>query len=590
MRKLVLLPALLCLLPLGLSTAQDSGPSGAETRSYDLTGLTWSEFAPSAEVGKPQDWLAPDRVFESTEGANEQELHWRLRNCTGGARCFGDIEDLTNAVLSLCAADEDAGYSTDVTGSPRIRLTGSLELHRRFAWVLEAMQAAARAEVRLTASLLPPAPGAEVHVEEPQAVKLAAAGTLLGATSGALGEVMTLQRLEVFEFAQRLEADSPDRAGQTSPRMARLAAGREILAGALLLPDGRIWLHGWCAIQSLKAPRKDVPGAAMVDLPVTTWGFVPFSGLVANGGALIVDEGAQRVLVRVQVNGSLPNRTLECGPNLTLGLINVSGALLGLTPPAPWLCGAANDTADLRLGQSSHQAYESLVHGCASTAACRTLAERVGVLAGGAVRSVVALGPWLGILFTQPDETETPSPEFDAARREISAALAAINAGPAAKAFRIRAWRSKNPGASVASGKPDAADLSALGSPLLDRSVSMTGHQTCEVLDLELLSRVAGFQAAKADAGATLETAVVAFGTQFRLCARPRQDLTSATLRFALAEGDRKPGRSEGVETFRRQLAQAELSADLEVGAVVCCVVPAPGGEGHLVVSLQRTR
>ncbi|HRJ77950.1 MAG TPA: hypothetical protein PLF37_05500, partial [Planctomycetota bacterium] len=157
-------------------------------------------------------------------------------------------------------------------------------------------------------------------------------------------------------------------------------------------------------------------------------------------------------------------------------------------------------------------------------------------------------------------------------------------------AFRIRAWRSKNPGASVASGKPDAAELSALGSPLLDRSVSMTGHQTCEVLDLELLSRVAGFQSAKADAGATLETAVVAFGTQFRLCARPRQDLTSATLRFALAEGDRKPGRSEGVETFRRQLAQAELSADLEVGAVVCCVVPAPGGEGHLVVSLQRTR
>ncbi|KAA0218005.1 hypothetical protein EDM80_02275 [bacterium] len=590
MRKLVLLPALLCLLMLNPARAQEAEASGAETRAYDLTGLTWSEFASSAEAGKPQDWLAPDRLFENSEGANEQELHWRLRNCTGGARCFGDIEDLTNAVLSLCADGQEASYSTDVTGGPRIRLTCSAEIHRRFAWVLEALQAAAKTEVRLTAVLLPAAPGAEIRLEEPEAVKLAAAGTLLGATSGALGEVLALQQLEVCEFAQGLEPDSPERTGQTSPRMARLAAGRELLAGALLLPDGRVWVHGWSGRQNLKAPRKDVPGAALVDLPVTTWSYVPFSGLVANGGALVVDEGAQRLMVRVQIKGSLPNRTLECGPTLTLGLVNVSGALLGLTPPAPWLCGAASDTAHLRLGQSSHQAYESLVHGCASTAACRTLAERVGALAGGAVSSIVALGPWLGIMFTQPGETEAPGREFEAARREITAALAAINAGPAALGFRVRAWRSKNPGASVLGGRPQAADLSALGTPLLDRCVAMTGHQTCDVLDLELMSRVAAFQPATADAGATLDTAVVAFGTQFRLCARPHQDQALATLRLAWAEGERKPLRSEGVETFTRQLAQAELSADLDVGAMACCVVPAPGGEGHLIVSLQRTR
>ena len=594
------LVAVLALATLTLKPhAQDETPDDAPpaplqtTKSYDLSGLTLSELNRSSDVGKSLDWLAADRVMQPVI-SSEIGFDWQLRNSIGGARAWADVDTLMNAAFEFCnTGSEEIHWAADATGSPKVLVSCDEEMHRRISWVVETLRLTAAVRVRFRAHDLPAQSGFEPCIAAGEVAKVAKSGTLLGSWAGPLGECALFQRLKLQGFVQGYSSDT-EASSPASAVAAQLATGRELICSALLMPDGRVWVHGWAASQELVSLRRVETTKGSIELPRVRYGFAPFSALLENRGGIIIDEGdAGRTLLVCEVEGSMPNRTLECGTHHSLGLVNIAGMLVAETAEFPWLAGGDSEGQLHELGRTldgpGHNggrfyalsgASERLAAGLALT--CENLGQ------------AFSFGPYLALRISQPDRDSgtPPSEEFETSHQELATTLARINAGRQCLSLRVMAWRidakTQLP-ETVIGGKPTPAELQALGVAGFDRSVTGLVDQTLQLLDFEIAARL--LESGRAG--------MLCWGTQARLSLRAAPEgRVALELRLGMAEGDRKleavetgtPAARSTHERGVRLLAQGDLSGTLAVGEATSCVVPAPSESGWLVIAVQRLR
>lgn len=568
--------AALCVASLAQETPpiEEPPPPALNSKTYDFTGLVDDN-----KIAKLPDRLAPDCVFPDLEQPGD-ELSWSVRNYRGGARCFNNADEAMQAVLMFCTTGEPGNTHGDATGGQSITLTCDDELHRRVAWTLEALKAASAIRVKLRAYSLPPGTSAAC-ANAAEADKLAQGGMLLGAVSGQLGETLLVQQLKPWEFIQGYEV-LPE--GKCSVVRASLDAGRELVAGALLLPDGRVWLQGWCSRLEITETREVRSSCGKIECPRVKYSHAPLSALIENNGAALIDEGAHgRTLLVCSVEGTLPNRALDCGTRTTLGLVNVTSTLQGALPGLPWLVGANRGAT--KLGRSADPA-EAWAQPCVLHAATNAMANQLAYESQ-VLGAIVALGPYLGVRITEAGGDSESSPEeFEATRKQLSETLKAINAGRKPIELRAQAWRVKKVPAAIAQGNATPKDLQELGAAAFERILQGLPGQVLGLADLELAALITGD-------GPAPELGVAAWGAQLQWLARESAGGTAIELRLGLVDGERKLKSVEesGMVKFERATrapVQAELNGTLAANSVLCSVVP--DGEGYLVVAVQRVR
>jgi hypothetical protein len=549
-------------------------PPEMSAKTYDFAGLV-----ETAEQAKIADGLAPDRVFSGIEVPLD-DASWPVRNCRGGVRSWGSAEEAMHYVLQFCNTGETPSFEGDSAGNPTVTLTCDDELHRRVSWAINALKAAAGVRVKLRAYSLPQGSGAAT-LNTADAEKLAQGATLLGVVSGQLGETLLVQELKPFQFIQ---AHDVSQDGTNTLAHATLNAGRELVAGALLLPDGKVWLQAWSGRLEMPEVRDVVSTCGKVECPRVKYSFVPTSALLENNGAAILDEGALgRTLVICSIEGKLPNCTLDCGTRTSLGLVNITGMLQAEMPQMSWLAGTS--LYETRLGRVSPAAEAwarpCVLHGVTTALAAQLEGE--SQLLG----AIVPLGPYLGVRVTEPSgDSEGSADEFNAARKRMADLLKSINIGRKPVELRVQAWRTKTVPAAVTQGSATLKDLQPLGSPVFDRDVQSLSGQRLGLVDMELAALIVG------ESGGP-EIGVAAWGAQLEWLAREGVSGTEIELRLGLVEGERKikSGDDAGKVKFERATrlpVQAELDGALAVEALLCVAVPS--GEGYLVVAVQRVR
>ncbi len=553
---------------------EEPPPPALTSKTYDFAGLLELDSA-----AKTADGISPDAVF-SEIGEPVEETLWNVRNQRGGARCWFSAEDAMQYVLMFCTTGEPGTTYSDVAGGQSITLSGDDELHRRVAWTIDSLKAAAAVRVKLRAYDLPQSSG-PVCLNAVEAEKAAKNATLLGAVSGQLGETLLLHQLKPWDFIQSYEV-APD--GKCSVSSARLNAGRELLAGALLLPDGRLWLQAWSARLDIAEVREINSSCGKLECPRARYSHAPMSALLENNGGAIIDEGPLgRTLLVCAIEGALPNRTLDCGTRTTLGLVNITSTLRGDFPRVSWLAGT--EEHDLKLGRAP-STEQNWARSCVLNPATTELATRLSYESE-VLGAIVPLGPYLGVRISQPDDDSDASPEeFEASRKHLSESLKSISAGPKAVDLRVRAWRVKTVAAAMAQGNAAAKDFDALGAPVFERSVLALSGCKMGLADLELAALITGD-------GPAPELGVAAWGAQLQWLARENAAGTDVELRLGLVEGERKIKSTEqsGMVKFERATrlpVQAELNGTLTADGVLCSIVP--DGEGYVIMAVQRLR
>ena len=553
---------------------EEPPPPALISKTYDFTGLLDLDDPAAFTEG-----LAPDGVLPDLQPPTE-DIHWNVRNARGGAHCWSSAEDAMQCVLTFCTTGEPGTTYSDVTGGQGVTLSCDEELHRRVAWTIEALKAVANIRVKLRAYELPPGQGA-ASLSAAEAEKLAKGAKLLGSVSGQLGQTLLLQQLKPWDFIQGYELAAD---GKHSVTRAGLNAGRELVAGSLLLPDGKLWLQACSARLEIPEVRDVQSSCGQVECPRARYSCVPASMLLENGGGAILDEGAHgRTLLVCGVEGTMPNRTLDCGTRTTLGLVNVTSTLRGDCVKLPWLCGAA--MPPLKLG-SVGTVLPQAARGCILHPATIELASRLSYESE-VLGAIVPLGPYLGVRITQAGGDGDASPEeFEAARQRLSETLRSISTGAKALERRVQAWRLKSVPEAIARGAGSAKDFEALGAPAFERSVQSLSGCTLGISDVEIAALIAGD-------GQTPELGVAAWGAQLECVARESASGTEVDLRLGLVEGERKIKSTEesGMVKFERATRlpfQAQLNGTLGDKALLTCVQP--DNDGYLVVAVQRSR
>jgi hypothetical protein len=564
-----LLAPVLALAVLAQEAPPAEEPPVLPAKTYDLSGLI-----EDGALNKIPDVLAPDRTFYDVMDPTE-EGDWAVRHCRGGSRCFSSADEAISAILAFCNTGLEASYTRDSANPGAFTLTCDETLHQRVQWALDTLKATSAVRVHLRA-YAPAAGAGGGTLSKAEAAQLAQGARLIGSVEGRLGETLLLQQVKPHEFVQGYNTTE----GGAATERAMICAGQELVTGALLLPDGRLWLQGWAAQLENVTSREVATRCGKLECPRGNYAYATLGALIENNGGAMLELGAQRVLVICSVDGAMPNRTLECGTRTTLGMVNVAAAVVAHSPAMPWLCAPA--TGPTRLGRAANP-EESWPQSNVASYAAVSLATRLAY-EGEVLGAVVALGPYLGVRITE-NEGDCDIEEFQRARTSVATLLKALNAGPMAAEINIRAWRVKNVSEELAAGAAGIKELSALGAPVFERTSAGLPGQFNYAADIEAAALVVG------DSGVP-EVGVACWGSQcaWRMLAGALGP--EFELRLGHVEGERTiklglGGKAE-FERAGRLPAQAELSGPLGEGALRYAVVPA--SDGYLVVAVRRIK
>jgi len=567
----LLAPALALL---ALAARAQEGPPAEEPRAlqariYDLSGLL-----ENGALNKIPDVLAPDRTFYDVMDPTEQG-DWAVRDCRGGSRCFSSADEAISAILAFCNTGLEASYTPDSANPSAFALTCDETLHQRVQWAIDTLKATSAIRVRLRAYALAGGAGGGT-LSKAEAAKLAQSARLIGSVEGHPGETLLLQQVKPHEFVQGYNTTD----GGAATERALICAGQELVAGALLLPDGRLWLQGWAAQLENVTSREVATRCGKLECPRGNYAYTTLGALIENSGGAILELGAQRVLVICSIEGAMPNRTLECGTRTTLGLVNVATAVVAQCPAMPWLCAPA--IGQTRLGRAVNDG-ESWPQSNVASFTAVSLATRLSY-EGEVLGAIVALGPYLGVRITE-NEGDCDIEDFQRARNSVATLLKALNAGPMAAEINVRAWRVKNVPEELAAGAAGLKELSALGAPVFERTSAGLPGQFNYAADIEAAALVVGD-------GGVPEVGVACWGSQCAWRVVAGANGPEIELRLGHVEGERTiklglGGKAE-FERASRLPAQAELGGALGQGALRYVVVPA--SDGYLVVAVRRIK
>ncbi len=590
------------------SVAQEAEPELSD-HTYDLAGLTHSEFWRTPRNGGIGDVLAPDQVF-SEMGYAHREESWSLRHSGDEARCWESSSDAMSTIAGFCNPESlPLDYNaTNPSEGQHVKLRTTAEIHRRIAFVLGAMRDLTRARVSIKVLRLEGKGSVGDAVLAPEKAKLAQkSARLVGTLHGGLGERMVLQRLQHQSYVA--DYDVSVATGATSPvSMVRdIRTGEELVAGAIMLPGGRIWVQAWHAAMKLDEMRKLDTNCGQVELPRVSYTYSPLSTVMARGSGAILDAGANgRFMLVADCDATVENRVLPLENGGSLELFNLAGMLQVRSPDARWIM-TPNVNRVIGDGVSLDQVFlEEPIDGPYHDAAMLATDWLVNSVSIGDRVSVAHIGPFMAVMSRPPqDDAEAKAAQAENMEK-VRAGMKQIARDPAPITVRVRAWivnSSVTLPEGVIDGKPTAADLGAMesiGAAALDRSTAGMVGQSIDFMDLSLAAHLRDYQTmlAQQASGIDPQVGVLALGKQVRWIARPaEQGKLRVEVRTAVTVGPQKfeqiPWGEEkkwNIERSLSDLAQADMAGELGLGEGISTICPAGSEDSLLVMTVERIK
>lgn len=565
------------------------------TKTYDMHGLTQDEFARARVPGAIIDILSPERLFRNlVEPEGDQ---WSLRRSGREACCWGTAYDAMASLTEFCGWGESWEVQLDHSISPNIKLVATETMHKRVAWALQQLRNIAQVRVNLRVHRLKDGTVVEGSAfDRGRAATLAANARLVGAVTTGLGDPVVLQQTDTTTYVADYDSALSAEASMHVPVTGTLVTGQELVVGAIVMADGRVWVQGWHAERKLEEMRKVKTCAGDVELPRVGYRYTPMSTVMENGGAALLDAGpAGRFVVSVTASGSVADSRLDLGHGRELRLLNAVGALRGSDMGARWLM-TPNSQTFLDDAELQQIMFDEYVDGPYNDAAI-LLADRAQGCDGVEVKAV---GPLLGVFVDSPEDVDA---ETLAARKQYLQQLADATAPSTNLSLRLRVIRVPANAAlpsGLLEGRPSTVDLAELDGiggrkTTADRLSSFGLEQNMDLLDVGICSHVQGYDVSTATGVAIHDPRIAALllGTQLRWVARDSGNgAITLEMRAGLTVGPEQFEPAEvmlgktayTMERSRSNLVQARFSGALKPGENMSYIVPANAKEEELVV------
>lgn len=576
---------------------------------YDVRGLTRAELGIQPANGGIGDVLAPDHLFGNLFTDHELDA-WTLRDSGDEARCWDTNGEVLYSLIEFCNINGDPCevISRDRGNPVQVVVRTTEDLHKRLAWGLEALREVARARVSLQVYRLPAGSEASSGVlTAAQAAAAAKTARLVGTLRGGLAERMVLQRVQHQSYLADYQMSVATGSAVAQSDVRDLRTGEEIVAGAIVLPDGKLWIQGWHAAMRLAEMQQFETNCGRVELPRVSYSYTPLASVLPRACGTVLDAGpGNRFLVIADCDAAIKSRTLKPNAGTTLSLMNVTGCLRGMAPVTGWLM-TPNRMEVMGDGISFDQVFvEQPIDGPYNDAAAFMKEYLEGRQSSDWFQFQV-VGPFLGIRGFAPVDDEEMMKEFNSHAALVATDLEVALSEPAQTTIRVRAWV-VSPGeglpAGIVDGAPserDMATMVALGQPVLDRTTTALGGQRMDFLDLAMAAHVRDYQTMVAQQAAGMDPVIgtLVTGKQVRWNARSLEaGLVRFELRAALTVGDDKfenipwgDERKWSVQRSKSDLSQLEMISELAVGGRSATVSPGAGAEGSLIVLVaERVR
>ncbi|MBK9975142.1 MAG: hypothetical protein IPP14_10260 [Planctomycetes bacterium] len=565
------------------------------TQTYDLHGLTREEFARARVPGAISDFLAPDRLFRNATVREADQ--WSLRESGREACCWQTPHDALSEIAAFCGSDDTWEVTSRSGSSLQATLTAPAAMHQRVQWALQQIKNVAQIRVNVRVHRL----GEGTRVDraaftKPQAAGLIADARLVGAVTTGLGDPVVLQQTDTTIYVADYDSASATEASAHVPVTGTLVTGQELVAGAIVLSDGRIWVQAWHAERKLEEMRKLATCAGDVELPRVSYRYTPISTVMENGGAAMLDAGpAGRFMVSVTASGNVPDTRLDIGQGRELRLLNAAGALRGSDMGSRWLL-TANSIMAMDDAELQQIMMEEVIDGPYNDAV-RCVVDQAWACDG---VTLTVLGPLLGVMVESAADVEA---DVLAQRKALLAELSETTTSGQNLSLRLQVVRVPATSAmpsGLLEGRPSALDLAELDSikgrkVVADRMTSFGLEQNMDLLDARICNHVQGYGINTATGTVIHDPRIAALllGTQLRWVARDAgEGAVNLEMRAGLTVGSElfEPVEVKlnnvpyAIERSRSNLVQARFAGTLKASDNMSYIVPANAKEDELVV------
>jgi hypothetical protein len=386
-----------------------------------------------------------------------------------------------------------------------------------------------------------------------------------------------------------------------------MRTGEELVAGAIMLPGGRLWLQAWHAAMKLDEMRKVDTNCGQVEMPRASYSYTPLSEVMAKGSGAILDVGALgRFMLVADCDASVENRKLSLENGGSLELLNLAGMLQGQGPEASWIMtpNVNRVTADgvpldqVFLDQPIDGPYND-----AANMAQNWLEQQEGFGEGVSFRHT---GPFMAVMSRPPVGDEEAAKVQASQVARLRGALSVIAREPETTVVRVRAWivsSSVTLPDGVIDGRPSAKDLGVMESisaPSLDRATASMVGQGVDLMDLQLATHLRDYQTllAQQATGLDPQVGVLVLGKQVHWMSRNADNgKLRVEVRAAVTVGTSKfeqipwgEDKKWNIERSLSDLAQVDMSGELGVGEGVSTICPGGAEDSLLVMVVERVK
>lgn len=570
-------------------TAQDN-PDNDEPeyieRSYDTRGMSWADAQIAPRTGAIRDVLAPDRLLIEDSGHADNE--WHMRDSGAEAMVWEDPYEAMLYALAFVDGDNRNYKFVGVEGH-QVRVSAPEKLHDRLAWAMKALRDVADARVSVTVRRLAGDSTAPARVAANELVPAQKDSRLVGTMTGGLCDPLVLQRIDRRQCIVDFECTVAEDTVAYTPVVREVATGSEIVVGVISLPDGTLWVQGWHAQMEWQGARKLMTSGGEVELPELAYSWTPVSGVIANGGGLVIDSGeGNRFLVSASCDRVIRDHALKLEDGSELRLLNMTGILRSTALSTRWLMeprttevfGEASWPQVFMDGPEDGPYNDSAIY----------VAEnwRIDEV------EVHVVGPLLGVQLPATGEDELTDAQRQAAEKLLTNRETTDRCVLRVSTFEVADDAALPAG--VLQGRPSATDMQELtalaGKAGLSRELLLRHGHLLDLLELQFSNHVRSYDANSAKGVSALDPviATIVTGTQLRLSANPvAEGVLNVSLRAGVTTGDAGFEQVNGaggwkVERKRCAVTQAHFNQDLKVGEKCATVCPGPGPTGRLVV------
>lgn len=570
-------------------TAQDNPDTDEPEyieRSYDTRGMTWVDALIAPRTGAIRDVLAPDRLLiEDTGHANTE---WHLRDSGAEAMVWDQPYEAMEDILSFVDHDLGEAELIDVEGR-QVRVRATKAGHERLAWAMKALRDVADARVAVTVQRLVADSAVTARVAANELAAAQRNSRLVGTMTGGLCDPLVLQRIDRRQCIVDYDCTVAEDTVAYTPVVREVATGSEIVVGVISLPDGTLWVQGWHAQMVWLGARKLMTSGGEVELPELAYSWTPVSGVIANGGGLVIDAGeGNRFLVSASCDRVIRDHALKLEDGSELRLLNMTGILRSTALSTRWLMEPR--TTEVFGDASWPQVFMDGPEDGPYNDAAIHVSENWNI---GEVR-IRTVGPLLGVHMPAAGQDE-----WTDSQRKRAEQLLAMRDTTDRCVLRVSTFEVADDAAlpaGVLQGRPSATDMQELtalaGKAGLSRELLMRHGHLLDLLALQLSNHVRSYEANSAKGVSALDPviATIVTGTQLRLSANPvAEGVLNVSLRAGVTTGDAGFEQVKGaggwhVERKTCAVTQAHFNQDLKVGEKCATVCPGPGPTGRLVV------